>query len=267
MNKNLYWLGIFAFLYPRIGVSDVYDTDNYTSFYQMEAGAGWSFFKDCDNEIVSNLTPGAIDRLKQTSQAHFVPFHIGVARTFVLSPYTFITVGPHMYYQQARWSGDVFQLGDPLLRNYTYRIKNNIWSLLLEGRWQFEAFDSKRIHPYLFTGVGMAVAKLSYCETPNFPNVPNRFIASPSRSGTKLAVNVGVGVDVDLSDQISLGGKYIFYFYNGHHAPQRSATIGDFPLSGPMRFNSNAPCVFINLTYKLVNGNSPAGAIEEDVYN
>lgn len=251
-QQRMYWLCFFAFFYPLIALSeDIEDTDDKTpSYYQIEVGGGWSFFKSSNQEAL-NVALGEVDLLHQTSQSQFIPFHVGVSRTFILSPYTFISIGPHIYYQQARWSGDVYQFSNPLLNNYLYRIRNNLWSFLLEGRWEIEAFDNKRIHPYLFGGIGLGVTTVSYTEVPKL-NVPTRIIPNTNGSGNKLAWNAGVGVDVDLSTKISLGVKYVFYLNNGHHPGQRSASIGDFPLAGSMRFSTNAPCVFLNLTYKFV---------------
>ncbi len=250
MRRNYFVLSSFLLFYPLVSQSQSLDSilpplpEPRSSYYQVEAGGGWLLSREYKRKTILSA-PVTPDRLVQLSQTQPVPFHLGISKTFVLSPYSVVNIGPHFYYHRIHESGEVISYATPLLLNkYPYRFSSQTADFLLEGRWQFEALNGQSIHPYLFAGIGFGSTKSSYSARFNMPS-----------SFFHLAVDVGAGIDIDVSDKFSAGVKYL-YFYNGRNSPDTTQV-------GPIEFNpvyqrldARVSYVLINLTYKFMKQES-----------
>ncbi len=131
--------------------------------------------------------------------------------------------------------GVVQQFGDPNFGNllYQYKIQNN--RIMVESK--VLATLHKYFHPYVVGGIGQSNNNTyGYVETPVASNdvaMPNSFASTTKHSFSYL---IGVGIDVDLTNNLRLGASY-------RYAGLGKAGLGTIPNQA-----SNTTITYNNLT-------------------
>ncbi|MFN7097594.1 MAG: hypothetical protein ACK4PR_08560, partial [Gammaproteobacteria bacterium] len=101
--------------------------------------------------------------------------------------------------------GDVEQFQLPQFNNYSYHAPFTSTRLMFDLKPYL--FTYKRISPYLILGIGPAWNQISYTEKIIGTDVlPNSNLVLNSHTATQFAENVGIGVSIQVSQQLSLTG-------------------------------------------------------------
>ncbi len=215
--------------------------------FDVQFGAGAPFFNENSDNKQLIITGIETDTLHQNSSERLPIFHAGIDRIFYLHHFfnSYVAVGPHWYYQQVSYYGQVYQFGLPLLNNYTYKIHNRINDLLAQARWQAQFFNH-HVKPYVLFGIGAGFIHMAYDDYAN-PDVPGGGL-NLYNDETNLALAGGVGVDFYLGSHVDLGIGYI-YLHNGEARINPSSSGRN--LAQPFKLNTDSNNVMVNLGFSF----------------
>ncbi|MDX1901229.1 MAG: outer membrane beta-barrel protein [Gammaproteobacteria bacterium] len=103
--------------------------------------------------------------------------------------------------------GDILQFNDPSFNNLSYQFKTKNQRILIETKLLFTL--KQNLHPYLLAGAGLAFNRsYGYSEQSlDGASVPMQS-SFANHSATSFSYTVGLGVDVDVSTHVRLGGSY-----------------------------------------------------------
>ena len=203
-----------------------------------------SFTKSNDQTIIISdfITDSLVNSHQKTEAAYTLAFQRIVPLNNQLIKK--ILIGPAIYYQQARFTGDVYELGEPEFFNYTYKESANLFNILLQGDFYLLS-PVKRILPFVTLGAGLNVSQVTY-DDHALPGIsPESSLTLSPRINNRFSGAVGAGVAAHLNNQFNVFARYLYTQSGTAH----SSLSDNNNLLEPVKLSLNNQAFYIGLSF------------------
>lgn len=184
----------------------------------ISASIGYTTFANPENRtlIISDYVS---DLLTNANQTHTPGYNASVKQQLNLQPDGIhkIMIGPAIYYQQARYSGEVWEMFSSEFYNYNYNLKSINFNLMLEGDVYFKPIVH-HIAPFLTAGIGFGRAQTRYDDYA-LAGIPEDSERHWSGTQTKAVYELGAGLDLPVNSHFSLDLRYAWFYRGNGNAP------------------------------------------------
>ncbi len=208
-------------------------------------GAGASSFTKSNNQtiIISDFITDSLVNSHQRTQAAYtfafqriVPLNNQLIKKML--------IGPAVYYQQARFSGDVYELDDPKFFNYTYRETGSLFNILLQGDFYLLS-PVERISPFITLGLGLNISQVTY-EDHALPGItPVSSLMLQPKINDRFSGAVGAGIAAHLNNQFDVFARYLYTQSGTAH----SSLSDNDNLLEPIKLSLNNQAFYVGLSF------------------
>ncbi|RUR28705.1 hypothetical protein ELY16_01480 [Legionella qingyii] len=217
---------------------------NQSSWSTSIAVGASRFTKSNDQTIIISdyITDSLVNSHQKTQATYSFSFQRNISVNSQLLKK--ILIGPAIYYQQARFTGDVYELNDPEFFNYTYKESGNIFNLVLQGDlYLFSPIE--RISPFITLGAGLSVSKVTYHDQALPGITPVSSLRLPAKINNQFAGAAGAGVAVHLNKKFDVFARYLYSQSDTAH----SSLSNNHNLLEPIKLSLNNQAFYIGLSF------------------
>lgn len=180
------------------------------------------------NIIISDYI---FDSLTHSKQRIKPAYAFSVQKSWELKQKFFnsISLGPAVYYQQARFHGDVYELNNPEFYNYTYQLSANTFNVMLEGTLYLQPVAAL-IFPFATVGIGIANSQLRYNDFA-LPGITPETSLSVQHTTNRCAGSLGIGFSTPLSTHFDALARYVYTQSGAAHSSLNQQLIRPIALT------------------------------------
>ena len=240
VDKNI----ILAFL---IGMSTASVTAQPLNLFldkslSISANIGYTQFNNRMDETLK-ISDYVTDLLTNSKQHHSASYNFSAKQQLNLHPNVInkIMLGPSIYFQNARHTGEVWEMVSPEFYNYQYDFKSNTINFLIESDLYFKPI-ANHIVPFVTVGVGFGVAYMNYDDYA-FPEIPLDSEFHRFSSQTKAVYELGAGLSFPVNTHCAINLRCSSFFIG-----QAETAITQYQ---PLSMSLNNQNVFLGINYSL----------------
>lgn len=226
-SRHLLWLGVLWLTHGY--ASTTQSTSNYQ--WLFTASIGDSHFIDPYNKTLQ-ISNTINDHLHEHHHDDTPSINMSLKRLWENHCYGIraYTLGPTLYYQTQRATGDVLELDSTDFNNYNYTLSQHATSAILEGTLIFDGWFNNRLTPSMTAGFGASIVSTGYHDHAS-PGIP---VNSEFDIGThyhlKAAYTLSIGLHYSLNQQWLIGIEETYIhagnaYINKQYYPQLQHTL------------------------------------------
>lgn len=180
---------------------------------------GYSHFNDRTDQTL-NISPYVTDLFTNNHQHHHASYSLSAKQQLAVdaSWLSKLFFGPALYFQQANYSGDVWEMVSPEFDNYDYRFKSTNVDVVFESELYFKPMI-QHITPFVTVGVGFGVANMHYDDYA-LPRIPLNTEIHRWGSQTKAVYEIGAGLALPINAHWGLNLRYNYLQMGTGHIEQ-----------------------------------------------
>jgi len=224
--------------------------DNILAHVELSGAGGMNWLNSEDTHLVISSTETDLNKLSGTTTKGTWKLGIGYElfeeQLRQRSYFNRLLLELNVYQASNTIEGNVWQYELPQFNNYTFDAPIPSTRLMLDVKPSLITWN--RLSPYLILGVGASWNKVSYDETALAGIDPSSALSLSEHTQTQLAWDLGVGLNIQIVEDVSLTAEYIYGFL-GEGSPDNNS--GKTPyLSEPPSFSYQIQSLLIGLSVK-----------------
>lgn len=208
----------------------------------ISANIGYTQFNNRTDETLK-ISDYVTDLLTNSKRHHSASYNFSAKQQLNIHPNAInkIMLGPSIYFQNARHTGEVWEMVSPEFYNYQYDFKSNTINFLIESDLYFKPI-ANHILPFVTAGVGFGVAYMHYDDYA-FPGIPLDSELHRFSSQTKAVYELGAGLSLPVTPHCAVNLRYASFF-----SGRAETSITQYQ---PLSMSLNNQNVFLGINYSL----------------